>query len=142
MAAGLPPTKAGFMVHTAAKSAAARFRSSVFKTFPVALRGNAGRKTICLGTLKSAIRSRMNCSKVFSSSVWPSAAATNATGCSPLRASGTPMTAAARADLAGLARAEHFPGIILHAHLHVGNRDADGTGLAHAVQRIFGNDRA
>src|SRR5262249_9499384 len=70
------------------------FRNSVFKILPAAFRGNAAREIARRGTLKSASFPRTNFNSACSSSVLPSSGTTNATGCSPRRASGWPMTAA------------------------------------------------
>src|SRR5258706_4112677 len=83
----------GCLGHTLASSSA---RSTRLSTLPDGLRGSWSRMTSCFGTLNAASRLRQcsvssgNCSNA------PSATTTTATGFSPQRSSGMPITATSR----------------------------------------------
>src|SRR6195256_2290431 len=83
----------GFLRHALASSSA---RSTRLSTLPDGLRGRLSRMMSCLGTLNDARRLRQCSVRAASSSAVLSASTTTATGRSPQRSSGMPMTATSR----------------------------------------------
>src|SRR2546429_1362261 len=79
--------------HALASSSA---RSTRFNTLPEGFRGRLSRMISCFGTLKPASLARQCSARSGTASAVPSSSTTIATGLSPQRASGTPITATSR----------------------------------------------
>src|SRR3954470_17131123 len=87
---------AGFICRCLRHEASSSARSTRLSTLPDGLRGRLSRMISCFGTLKPARRVRQWSVRAGSSSTAPWPSTTIATGLSPQRGSGRPMTATSR----------------------------------------------